>query len=182
MTDEQPDTTAAAQLLVDAFGRIRQLVAKATDGASTEALAHHPTPSANSIGWLVWHLTRVQDTHVTELADLPTIWETEGWVDRFDLSLPRDATGYGATPDEVAALDGVTADLLDGYHRAVHEMTLSYLRGLDDRALDEVVDRSWDPPVTAGARLVSVISDCLQHLGQAAYVRGLQEDSDATSA
>jgi hypothetical protein len=38
-----------------------------------------------------------------------------------------------------------------------------------------VVDASWDPPVTLGVRLVSVISDDLQHAGQAAYLRGMIE-------
>ena len=39
--------------------------------------------------------------------------------------------------------------------------------------LERVVDTSWDPPVTLGVRLISVISDDLQHAGQAAYAAGL---------
>jgi hypothetical protein len=41
--------------------------------------------------------------------------------------------------------------------------------------LDRVVDKRWDPPVTLGVRLVSVVDDDAQHVGQAAYVRGLQK-------
>ena len=55
----------------------------------------------------------------------------------------------------------------------MHQLTLAYLSRVTSEELDRVVDRRWDPPVTAGVRLVSVVGDCLQHLGQAAYVRGL---------
>ena len=68
----------------------------------------------------------------------------------------------------------VTAELLVGYHDAVHDLaTVQYLRGLDEPELGRIVDTSWDPPVTLGVRLVSVIADDLQHVGQAAFVRGI---------
>lgn len=175
MTPDPADGATSARVVEDAFGRVRELVEAVTADASPAVLAHRPTESSNSIAWLVWHLTRVQDTHLAHLANLPAVWESEGWADRFALSLPPSDTGYGATPADVAALDGVTAEQLDGYHRAVHDLTLTYVRSLDDAALDEVIDRAWDPPVTASARIVSVLSDCLQHLGQAAYLRGMQE-------
>jgi hypothetical protein len=169
MTHDAP----AVELLTDAFGRIRELVVGLTDGATTDLLTYRPAPEANPIGWLIWHLTRVQDSHIAELAGGRERWAADGWVDRFDLDLPASASGYGATTEEVAALDGTSAELLEGYHRAVHDATVTYLETLDGDALRRVVDRSWDPPVTASARLVSVIGDRLQHLGQAAYLRGL---------
>ena len=66
-----------------------------------------------------------------------------------------------------------SAQLLLDYAGAVHERTTQFLRSLTDEDLDLVVDRRWDPPVTLGVRLVSVLADDLQHAGQAAYVRGL---------
>ncbi|RYZ26721.1 MAG: DUF664 domain-containing protein, partial [Propionibacteriaceae bacterium] len=48
-------------------------------------------------------------------------------------------------------------------------------RTLDDAALDRVVDDAWDPPVTLGARLVSVLDDDLEHAGQAAFLLGTLE-------
>lgn len=65
------------------------------------------------------------------------------------------------------------AELLDDYQLAVHARTLDYLSGLADADLDRIVDERWDPPVTPGARLVSVLNDATQHVGQASYVRGL---------
>jgi len=65
------------------------------------------------------------------------------------------------------------ADLLAGYYHAVHKMTLEYIASVSTEELARVVDPNWNPPVTASVRLVSIIDDCAQHLGQAAYVRGI---------
>jgi hypothetical protein len=170
MTDDA--ATPARTLLLDAFDRIRGLVEPVGQDTS-DVLTFRPAADANTIAWLTWHLTRVQDSHVADLAGTPEVWTEAGWADRFDLPLERTATGYGATPEEVAALDLAPADLLTGYHADVHHATVAYLEDLDSTELERIVDSDWDPPVTASARLVSVIGDCLQHLGQAAYLRGL---------
>ena len=65
---------------------------------------------------------------------------------------------------------------LRAYHDAVYARTIEYVRTLQDADLDRVVDTSWDPPVTLGVRLVSVVNDDQQHVGQAAFVRGLLGD------
>ncbi|WP_441246913.1 mycothiol transferase [Kitasatospora sp. McL0602] len=161
----------SADLLADAFGRIQETVHQAVAGLSRADLGVRLDPQANSIGWLVWHLTRVQDDHLADASGSEQIWTVQGWADRFDLPFPAEATGYGHGPAEVAAVQ-VTAELLTGYHDAVHTHTLSYLRGLRAADLDRVVDEGWTPPVTLGVRLVSVIADDLQHAGQAAFVRG----------
>jgi uncharacterized damage-inducible protein DinB len=83
--------------------------------------------------------------------------------------------GYGHTPDQVAAVKVKSAEVLTAYYDAVHERTIRYVTLLTDADLSRVVDRSWDPPVTLAVRLVSVISDDLQHAGQAAYLRGMIE-------
>lgn len=163
---------ASPDVLVDAFERIRDAVNPAVNGLSAEQLAFRPDGESNSIGWLVWHLTRIQDDHVAGLHGGEQVWTAGGWSQRFALPLDPSDTGYGHGPDDVAK---VTADsaLLLGYFEEVHENTVAYLRTLSDADLEQVIDRSWDPPVTVGIRLVSVIADDLQHVGQAAYVRGV---------
>jgi hypothetical protein len=161
-----------AELLTDAFGRIGEEVHAAVDGLTPEQLAYRVDPEANSIAWLVWHLTRVQDDHVAEVAGTEQAWIEQGWVDRFGLPFSRRATGYGQSPDEVGEVR-VEAELLTGYYDAVAERTLAYVGGLTDADLDRIVDERWDPPVTLGVRLVSVIGDDEQHVGQAAFVRGI---------
>jgi uncharacterized damage-inducible protein DinB len=168
----------AAETLADAFGRIREVVRSTLDGLTPDDLAHRPAGGVNSIGWLVWHLTRVQDDHLADAFDGEQVWTSQGWADRFGLPLNSADTGYGHSADEVAAVQA-PADLLLAYHEAVHAQTAEYLSTLLDEDLDRVVDTSYDPPVTLGVRLVSVISDDLQHAGQAAYARGLLVGSPA---
>ena len=164
----------SADLLVDAFGRIREIVHRTVDGLSEDQLARRPGEEANSIAWLVWHLTRIQDDHVAGVAGTGQVWTDDGWCDRFGLPFDPADHGYGHTSEQVAAVR-VEAQLLAGYHDAVYEKTVGYVAGISDADLERVVDRNWDPPVTLGVRLVSVVSDDLQHAGQAAFVRGLLE-------
>ena len=160
----------AHDLLMEAFGRIRETFEEVAEGLDQTMLHRRPGGTGNPIGWLLWHLARVQDAHVAGIAGTPQVWEQ--WQERFGLPNGTDDIGYGHTGEQVAAVRIADDSLLTGYHADVHRATLECLDGLDDAGLDRVVDRSWDPPVTAGVRLVSVIGDCLQHLGQAAYLRG----------
>lgn len=165
----------SAQLLTDAFDRIRGVVHRAVDGLTPQQLAVRIDDDANSIAWLVWHLSRIQDDHIADAASSPQVWTSQGWAERFDLPFDAAETGYGHSADEVAAVRVDSGKLLTGYHDAVHERTVEYVGGLTDDDLPRIVDRSWDPPVTLGVRLVSVIADDLQHAGQAALVRGIVE-------
>jgi uncharacterized damage-inducible protein DinB len=161
------------ELLTDGFGRIRERVHAVVDPMTPEQLAFRADAEANSIGWLVWHLTRIQDDHIADAAETEQVWLADGWQQRFGLPLDAHATGFAHTPDEVAAVRVESHEMLTSYHDAVHQRTIDYVSGLSDADLDRIVDTSWDPPVTLGVRLVSVLSDDLQHVGQAAFVRGL---------
>lgn len=164
-----------SELLLDAYGRVTELVHKVLKDASHEDLAFRPDPDANSIAWLVWHLTRVQDSHLADVEGEEQIWLLDGWQARANLPFDARSTGYGHTSAEVSAVASVPAELLLGYHDAVVTRARAYLTGLTDNGLDRIVDTSWNPPVTLGVRLVSVLSDSMQHIGQAAYVRGIAE-------
>ncbi|MFB6618033.1 DUF664 domain-containing protein [Streptomyces sp. NPDC085524] len=165
----------ATEVITDGFGRIRELVHEVVDGLPAQSLNAQVDPAANSITWLVWHLTRIQDDHIADAAELEQVWRSQGWQDRFALPLPAGSTGYGHTARQVAAVRVDSPELLLGYYDAVHEQTLRFVRGLAAADLERVVDERWDPPVTLGVRLVSVLGDDWQHAGQAAFVRGLLE-------
>ncbi|MBD8608335.1 DUF664 domain-containing protein [Aeromicrobium sp. CFBP 8757] len=164
--------STVADVLGDTFGRIGDDVVALVEPMSDADLVRRVAPGANTVGWLVWHLLRVQDDHVADAAGTEQVWFASGWVDRFGLPFEAGATGYGQTPDEVDAVRP-TAELLTGYAREVTAATQRYVSGLDEGDLDRVVDEGWDPPVTLAARLVSVIGDDLKHLGQAEYAAGL---------
>ncbi len=162
-----------AELLKDGFERVRESVTEVAEGLTAQQLAHRPGGSGNSIGWLLWHLTRVQDDHVAEAAGTEQVYTAQGFARRFDLPFDDQAHGYGQSSDEVDQVQVKDPQLLIDYYEAVHAQTLHYIAGLKDADLDRVVDDNWDPPVTLGVRLVSVMNDDTQHVGQAAYVRGI---------
>ena len=161
-----------SELLLDAYDRIQEVVHDVVAGLDEKTLAARPEETANSIGWLVWHLTRIQDDHLADAGGYEQVITADGWHER--LGLPFDAvdTGYGHSADQVAKVR-LSADQLLGYYDAVHARTLEYLKTITETDLDRIVDRRWNPPVTLGVRLISVIGDDLEHAGQAAYVKGL---------
>lgn len=163
----------AANLLVDAFGRIRGIVQRSVRGLASEQLSFRVDDGANSISWLVWHLTRIQDDHIADAAGREQVYTSEGWADRLALPFNPSDTGYGHSSDEVSSTRVESGEVLTGYHEAVVQQTIRFVEPLTGDDLDRIIDESWDPPVTLGVRLVSVISDNLQHAGQAAFVRGI---------
>ncbi|WNG88303.1 mycothiol transferase [Mycobacterium sp. ITM-2016-00317] len=163
---------AARELLRDSFTRLIEHVDDLTENLTDEVAYYRPTPEANTITWLIWHSARIQDAQLCDIAAVEQVWFRDGWVDRFALDLPRDSHGYGHTPEEVAKVRA-SPELLAGYYHAVHKLSLEYVASVSADELSRIVDERWTPPVTASARLVSIIDDAAQHLGQAAYVRGL---------
>ena len=165
----------AIGILQDAFERVTGSVHAAVDGLTADELTWRPDPAANTIGWLVWHLTRIQDDHLADVTNRDQVWATDDWATRFGLPEGVMDHGYGHTSEQVAAVRPGSADVLLAYHDAVASATADDLATLDATALDRVIDEHWDPPVTVAVRLVSVVNDAMQHTGQAAYVRGLLE-------
>jgi hypothetical protein len=164
-----------AALLLEFFGRIPPLAHRAVDGLDAATLHTPPREGANPIDWLVWHMARGQDVQIAELMDADQLWVTGDWARRFGLDPDPDNSGYGHTAAEIAAVRPDGPDVLIDYLEAVDARTRSFLETLDEADLDRVVDERWSPPVTLGVRLVSIADDCVQHAGQAAYVRGLLE-------
>ncbi|HEX3929085.1 MAG TPA: DUF664 domain-containing protein [Nocardioides sp.] len=163
-----------SELLTDALGRVREQMPGVVAGLGDDELAWRPDPEANSIAWLIWHLSRIEDDHVAGAAGSDQAWLADGWADRFGLPFDDHEHGYAMTAADVGKVRA-TGDLLAGYYEAVAARTAAYVATLAPDDLDRVVDEAWDPPVTLGVRLVSVVNEVNAHLGQAQYVRGLLE-------
>lgn len=159
-------------ILLDGFGRVKKIVHRAVKGLSQEQLAHRPDDQANSIAWLVWHIARIQDDHIAEVNGTTQVWASGDWYRKFGLPFDATETGYGQTTEQVAAVQ-VSAELLTGYYDTVHASTEEFIARLHEKDYKNIVDESWDPPVTLAVRTMSILCDNLQHAGQAAYVRGL---------
>lgn len=162
----------STDVLIDGLGRVSDNVHAVLDGITADQLVYRPTPEANTIAWLVWHLTRAQDAQIADVAGTEEVWTSAGFHERFDLPFPASASGYGQSAEEVGQVVAEPG-LLRDYYDATHAVTIGYLGALTDDDLDRVIDANWDPPVTLGVRLISVVDDDAQHVGQAAYVRGL---------
>jgi uncharacterized damage-inducible protein DinB len=160
-------------VLIEAYGRVPELVAGAVNGLTPQQLRWRPSPDTNSIGWIVWHLTRVQDDHLAELTGEEQEWSAGRWAPRFGMAAGTMETGYGHSPADVDRVRPESPAVLRDYYAAVAARTRAFLDAVTAEALDRVVDDRWDPPVTLGVRLISVLDDDVQHAGQAAYVRGL---------
>ncbi|WP_374971214.1 DinB family protein [Terrabacter sp. BE26] len=168
-------TETARDLMLDAFGRIRDGVPEVVDGLSVDELLWRPDDDANHIAWLAWHLARQQDDQVAHLASEQSAWLADGWVDRFGLPYAEDAHGWSMSSADVGRFTVADPGLFGEYHLAVHDRTAAFVERLDADEYARVINAHWDPPVTVGIRLVSVLEDAAKHLGQAEYVRGLVE-------
>ena len=163
-------------LLADGLDRSRERFDRALDGVTLEQANARPAsglaPRIDSLTWLAWHTAREIDLQVSALAGTEPLWTGAGFSARFALPLPDDTEDWRHTPEQAALVRVNDLALLTDYLDAACALAHEYLDGLE-AALDEVVDRSWDPPVTRAARLVSIIDDAAQHSGQAVYARRL---------
>jgi len=164
------------ELLNDGYGRILTALENALNGLTQDDLNWQPKSDSNSIGWLAWHLTRVQDTNISKMMGDEQIWIKDGWHAKFNREADTKDTGFGNTPEDVAAFKSPEAQILVDYNRAVLERTKRYFSSLSDSDLDrELNEPQFQPLPTVGVRLISVLADSLQHVGQMSYIRGLRQ-------
>jgi uncharacterized damage-inducible protein DinB len=163
-------------LLADGYGRIVDVVERVLSGLTEDDLNWQPRPDCNSIGWLVWHLTRQQDAQISALAGEKQLWTEQGWHARFGREANPEDIGFGHTPEQLAAFKSPDVEMLADYNRAVVERSKVYFRRLSASDLDRELDEPWFQPLpTVGVRLISIMDDSVLHAGQAAYIRGLRQ-------
>ncbi len=167
----------ANEVLIESFGRVAEHVHDVLDGIDEAWLTRTPVVGVNPIGWLVWHIARGQDVQIAMLGDGAQEWVEGDWAPRFGLGPDPWNMGYGHTPAQVAEVRPESAQVLLDYYDAVWARTKAVLANVTPSDLDRVVDENFDPPVTMGVRLVSIVDDDVQHAGQARYLRGLFERS-----
>ena len=161
-------------LLLDGYGRIAEALEEALGGLTPDDLNQQLHPDCNSMGWLAWHLTRVQDDHIADLTGEKQLWLSEGWYSRFNRAPDPKDIGFGHTSEDIATFKSPDADTILGYHHAVLEQTRRYISSLSAADLDRELNEPWFQPLpTVGVRLISILADDLQHVGQIAYTRGL---------
>ena len=162
-------------LLSDGYGQAHSSLKAVLEGLVQEDLDWQHKPDCNSIGWLAWHLVRQQDAAISWVTKDKQLWISEGWHEKF--KRPADPLDYGTgqKPEQVAAFKSPPVDTIIGYSRAVKERTKKYIRTLVAADLDRTFKvPGFEPPPTVGSWLLNIMLDCVQHAGQAGYVRGLR--------
>lgn len=161
-------------LLVDAYKRLPEFLSNVLKGLSQDNLDWQPHPDCNSIGWLIWHLTRQQDAQISSLMNEQQLWLSGEWAKRFNYSPDPGDVGFGHTPEQVSSFKSPDIQTILDYHYAVLDRTKRYLITLSKNDLDRELEEPWFQPLpTVGVRLISILEDSLLHAGQAAYIRGL---------
>ncbi|WP_167147890.1 DUF664 domain-containing protein [Actinomyces sp. ZJ308] len=165
------------EILIDALSRSRERFNRAFDGVTVEQANTQPAPKLapriDSLTWLAWHTAREIDLQISLMAGQEFVWVTGGHRERFALPLPDDTQDWHHTPEEAAQVVVDDLSVLTSYLDDSYAMAYSYMRSLTPESFDDVIDDSWDPPVTRAMRLVSIIDDAAQHSGQAVYTRRL---------
>ena len=162
-------------LLIDGYGRVPEFLKNVLQGLNQDDLGWQPRHDCNSIGWLVWHLTRQQDVQTAALMGEEQLWIREKWYAKFNRQSEPDDTGFGHSPEQLSAFKSPEAKTLLDYNRAVVERSKQYISNLSETDLDRELNEPWFQPLpTVGVRLVSILDDSILHAGQAAYVRGLR--------
>jgi hypothetical protein len=159
-------------LIVDGFERLPELAEEAFAGVRPADFDRAPQPGANPLGWTVWHLTRVEDGQVAEMMGQPDLWVRDGWHKKFNRPPDHDDSGYGHTPAQVRAFRSPSAKVQLDYLRETTKRTKRYLASLELADLKRPIEPGPDPS-TVAIRLVSILADCHQHAGEAAYINGL---------
>ena len=160
------------EFIVDALDKENGFLADALDGLGPDELAWQPAADANSIGWILWHMVRVEDMWIQFFAQFQTeLWETEGWHEKF--GLPTRDNGFGHTAEQVNNFPGVDLGEFLRYRASVRQATLAYLDTLTPEDMERV-PRERRPEMSLGAMFRQIIGEMYQHVGHIAYLRGLQ--------
>jgi uncharacterized damage-inducible protein DinB len=161
------------ELIIKAFERATAALANAVKDLRPEELKWRPGPVANPIGFILWHVTRGEDSFVNKrIRQAPQVWDEEPWRKRLNFNGNPADTGNSYTPEQVAGFHIPALEDLLAYNQAVRVRTLEYLKGMAPAGLDQTVDfagRSF----TAGDLLVLYIGEINHHIGQIDYIRGL---------
>jgi len=161
--------------ILDTFEYMQQAVSTAVDGLNSDELTWCPGPGTNSIGFILWHQLRCEDIYVQNIIQgRPQVWVSDKWYEKLNLPESPQDVGYGYTAEQVAAFHVPELKDLLGYAEATRARTVEYLRATTPGKLDEVIQTTFLGELTIGQIFATLLCEITQHIGQIAYLRGLQ--------
>ena len=164
---------SATETALSALERNWGMVDRALEDVDDAVLGTQPNSQSNSMGWLLWHMTRIVDRFVhTWCQDDPQLWVKGGWSDKFGLEDDVNNKGQGWTEEQVAAWQLPTKNLLVGYYDAVKTAAREYIQSLSASDLERQLTLPPRPTASVGSFLGVMVYDNCVHGGQIAYLRG----------
>jgi hypothetical protein len=179
------------QLIKSGLDNAKRATDRALEGLTPEEIKWQPKPDANSIGLILFHMARLEDTFVqTLMQHKPQIWESEKWCDKLEKA--KTDTGSHYTPEQVASFCTPNLNNLQDYSAAVRQKTLSFVDTLTPEKLDEKLQLPpFGPPPTPGQpprrppfepivgfMLMMTVTHIAEHAGEISYLRGLKRGMD----
>ncbi len=167
----------ATQFISDCLTQTHIRLMATCEGLTDEQMKWRPAPTANSIGFILWHVARNEDGRISRTAGRKgdfeqDLWVSGGWFERF--GQPETAPDPGDRLG-LRSLAIPVPEVLISYTKAVNARTAQFLESLDDARLNEHMgDREQQETVSDSLRHVIVHKN--NHHGQIDYLRGLQEE------
>ena len=159
------------EFIEDAFNTEREYLIDALGDLTSDELMWRAGPEANPIGWILWHMTRIEDMWFQFFIQRQTeIWERDGWNEKF--GLPTRDNGFQHTLEQVADFPAYDLSEMMRYGEAVRSDTLAYLKTVSSEQMDDV-PREARPEMSVGRIFRQVIGEIYQHQGHIAYLKGL---------
>ena len=160
------------EFIQGALDRIKQNMTRILTGLSPHELMWRPGPECNSIGLILFHQVRSEDSYVQgRILGQPQVWESEKWYQKLNMSVSESGSGY--TVEQIAAFPVPELKGFMDYSAAVRAHTLEYLKGKSNDEFNKVVTTPRGE-TTIGALFITIIVHLAQHIGDISYLRGVQ--------
>ena len=156
---------------------IKRGLTRVLDGLNQQELSWRPACSCNSIGLILFHMARFEDTFVqVRLQGKPEVWIAEKWHQK--LNKAEADVGAHYTADQVNAFQVPELKNTIAYFDVVRTRTQCYLTGLNPDAFDKKIQTPHFGEVSVAFMFSLIIGHGHQHIGEISYLRGLQRGMD----
>ena len=163
----------AKEFALEALERARAVTMIAIDGLTPEHFHWRPNPTANSIAFLLWHISRVEDRFTSDLRNMEEIWLTEEWHKKFAVAISENGIGWG--PEQIQDFRPAI-ELVVSYLQRVRNISLETISRLNISQFKEQLTPSR-PDFTVANTLQTIVYHENHHQGAIGYIRGLIEGS-----
>ena len=144
------------------------------DGLTSQELRLQAQPDANHIIYIVWHMARVEDGWIARASGLDQIWILSDWPQILGLNPERTNSGVDWSIDQVREMPVVAIEDLLGYYADVRDRTLAVFDKMTEADMGTTHVHGYYGTVTNAWIFGHIIVEESQHLGQIAFIRGMQ--------